>query len=772
MFLFFLSALTLTVKIKNFHKAYHYFFDFLAAYRDFTFFLLLVIYIIESFVGNVSYSLLVVPFLLTPLMVYGMEGIFTLRKMSQNPATLSNAAEVENYLYTLLSAVGGDNAAKGHTSSASQCYLLAMANYHAGQCENEDCVCRAIEEESEAGVKVARNDWLLFVKQQLCDAVARFPSEVRLCVFSACFEYYWLDNFLVALEELNKAREMKPSTPQMIVVEYFHSTIEESIITGEISIPNTNSVRSRLNTKEIDRFIRLFNKFMEKLETCMANNITFWTILAGENIDTSQLNAVGNSIFDLMNQIHDLYVKITACDPNNVNFLYKYGVFLRYVIFDEIFASKIFARIKMLKEKIGLRKSNGYGGFVGKINSLVVVKVSGERRRLGKILDVNFEAVTKLKFSKEELLKKCIKDLMPANDKNSYDEWVSKNYYTMSLKDLSKVQHAFIVNKEGYYTFCNYLIMLMPSLKGGLTFVAAFKPNRKLRGYVQPPEAKALPCTLVCDGGGKLLGINRYAGQWMGVAPREVEMNSEVTVNELIPELSVKEKEERIRSPLGYRCVINVTRMSRQLRDADNLVDEDEEQREVPAVVRIMEGTFGSKLDFPRSLQVAVIFPVAGVKGRNEQTDGVLRSSEREENKEAAEVSANLENSVAASANSSTVAERNSLHEFKASLYEKKEPHTVKVLKYTIWMLYLILLVACLLDWIITYKKNSAVARSFDDIQAIAKRFNSLAEAAVDSRTIDDIISRRSTNKYYGDSFYTETNAHVFSALRSSWGRP
>eukprot|EP00826_Nyctotherus_ovalis_P050464 TRINITY_DN6182_c0_g6_i1.p2 TRINITY_DN6182_c0_g6~~TRINITY_DN6182_c0_g6_i1.p2 ORF type:complete len:143 (+),score=37.91 TRINITY_DN6182_c0_g6_i1:477-905(+) len=142
---------------------------------------------------------------------------------------------------------------------------------------------------------------------------------------------------------------------------------------------------------------------------------------------------------------------------------------------------------------------------------------------------------------------------MPANSESSYDEWISKNYHTMSLRELSKVQHSFIVDKDGYYTFCNYLIMLMPNLKEGLTFIVTFKLNRRLRGHVQPPKIKSLPCTFICDSRGKLIGINKYAGQWMEVSPHEVEMNSEVRISDLIPELSIKqhgrikEKEERIR---------------------------------------------------------------------------------------------------------------------------------------------------------------------------------------------------------------------------------
>ena len=52
--------------------------------------------------------------------------------------------------------------------------------------------------------------------------------------------------------------------------------------------------------------MKYINIFLGKLEDCCSSNLSFWEILLTDNPDTNRLNRIGNKIFKVMKEIHDL----------------------------------------------------------------------------------------------------------------------------------------------------------------------------------------------------------------------------------------------------------------------------------------------------------------------------------------------------------------------------------------------------------------------------------------------------------------------------------
>jgi hypothetical protein len=113
----------------------------------------------------------------------------------------------------------------------------------------------------------------------------------------------------------------------------------------------------------------------------------------------------------------------------------------------------------------------------------------------------------------------------------------------------------------------------------------------------------------------------------------------------------------------------------------------------------------------------------------------------------------------------SNISNRNFVVELKASLYEKHTPLTVKFFMYVIWSIYLSLLVACIVEWIVTSLKTTKAEDLFCFIANNMRRMNRFIMATTNARTIDLIIRGLESNSYYGDDFYTKANEQVIYLL-------
>ncbi|MDR3547584.1 MAG: hypothetical protein P4M11_04810 [Candidatus Pacebacteria bacterium] len=118
----------------------------------------------------------------------------------------------------------------------------------------------------------------------------------------------------------------------------------------------------------------------------------------------------------------------------------------------------------------------------------------------------------------------------------------------------------------------------------------------------------------------------------------------------------------------------------------------------------------------------------------NLNTESDARCAEDQTHGPVFDVSGSVSGSVSSSA--SGTSDSNTVKEFKASLYEKKIPFTVKLLKYTIWLLYGVLLAATAVDWAITYIKADKSRVDFDLISSVSDRLDHLSVIALDTRMI------------------------------------
>ncbi|MDR3547586.1 MAG: hypothetical protein P4M11_04820 [Candidatus Pacebacteria bacterium] len=373
-----LCLCTMFFRLKQVSKRYSYSSYLVGLYRDIGFTFMLVIYLIQYIISSDSYSLLIIPFTLAPALVLSIEWVFRCKILGitsiGSPLDLSSVPDLRLYVESILEAARdiGESAAEKHSEArigkfgiegttgtraesvdVATCRLLSMLSAHTQICEASDCVCRAMEPKLDRSVEkgnlkkggtIERRMWVRFARQQLSDILVKYSKEVELHILLAYIEYYYMKNPFTALTILHKVEDLQPSVQFTLSILYLHREIEEDMIDKKLSILKNSEGSRMLDVRKMHRFMKLYGIFIEEVESCTSNNIAFWTILLEENPDTRRLNNVGNSISAYLKRIHTLYSKIMDADSSNLNFLYKYGVFLRHIAFDELTANTIFSK--------------------------------------------------------------------------------------------------------------------------------------------------------------------------------------------------------------------------------------------------------------------------------------------------------------------------------------------------------------------------------------------------------------------------------------------
>ena len=82
-----------------------------------------------------------------------------------------------------------------------------------------------------------------------------------------------------------------------------------------------------------------------------------------------------------------------------------------------------------------------------------------------------------------------------------------------------------------------------------------------------------------------------------------------------------------------------------------------------------------------------------------------------------------------------------------------------------IWLLYLILLVSSIVDWVTSYNKAESSTEIFTVITSSIERSNSIATVALHSRTLDLITTKNESNPFFGSTFYEDIHSKLVIAV-------
>jgi len=98
----------------------------------------------------------------------------------------------------------------------------------------------------------------------------------------------------------------------------------------------------------------------------------------------------------------------------------------------------------------------------------LLLQVSGDKKSLNKIVDINFEFEEMLKYSKRDIVGMSANILMVMPIAECHDAWMISYYSTLNEKYLNKTCEIEVKDKSGYFVTFEGLCKIIPKLDNGI----------------------------------------------------------------------------------------------------------------------------------------------------------------------------------------------------------------------------------------------------------------------------------------------------------------
>eukprot|EP01022_Parablepharisma_sp_SALTPOND_P000405 TRINITY_DN101_c0_g1_i2.p1 TRINITY_DN101_c0_g1~~TRINITY_DN101_c0_g1_i2.p1 ORF type:complete len:777 (+),score=60.55 TRINITY_DN101_c0_g1_i2:976-3306(+) len=452
--------------------------------------------------------------------------------------------------------------------------LTALLNKHARSCPGYECDCRNLlsqpkkywQEPVKRNFEVytslievpqsIKNSWRIKVLSVLINRIAkRFSKSDEVSWLVAQIVYLYMGNHYHSLVLISNIECKKPGLFLKLQLYNFRQIISTGMYKEA-----ANGLLYVLDSLEYQKH---YSKFLDTAEEVAELTLKFWFTLLKEKPDTTIMNTIGIKLFNSRKQLMNVVGKINKLSTNNVEFLVKYGVYMKMVMHDSYTASSSFNQIMRSVGRINKSKSDEevFSILRGDTKNMMIV-ISLETKDFMNIVDVNSQAEKILAYTRSELVGKSVANIMPPMIAKVHKDYVQKFFKTMNSKILNKKHDIVIKNKAGIYVMCCSLKTIVPRLTGGFQGVMFAHKNKKLSTYTKMKKEATSKgvCFLLqkqmgeifCDESLKVIGFTNKVSKLLNVSERVLtELTNKTTLDYLFPETGTEKGLEQLRNPAG-----------------------------------------------------------------------------------------------------------------------------------------------------------------------------------------------------------------------------
>ncbi len=360
------------------------------------------------------------------------------------------------------------------------------------------------------------------------------------CVSLAEAHFYYLANFYYAWERISIVMQRKPSLllRQRIynLIRVMHTEIECSV--EEVEDPE--------RTVEAIEYMNYYNEFIEQIETSTEHTMKFWATLLSETPSSQDLNSLSRLLFESKSSIVQVVQNISRITSNHIDFLIRYGLFMRYVMHDTNTAEQAFKHICQLQHDndFGFASSHHRFSIFRGDASVMLLIASLDGSGAATICEVNDEVERRLNYTREELLGTPATNLMPPTIAQVHDRLVQAFFRTMDERGLGIPLLNFVKKSDGSYLPCDTLKKVVPRLSHGLQVIMFLIPDPTIRAYAgfKFDQTQKRVGAVICDSLYRIAGFTKEAMTTIGLDEAGLkDAMRNTTLQDLFPQLSVPE---------------------------------------------------------------------------------------------------------------------------------------------------------------------------------------------------------------------------------------
>ena len=269
-----------------------------------------------------------------------------------------------------------------------------------------------------------------------------------------------------------------------------------------------NGIENIIEFHKIDQIYRTL------IRDCTEAVMRFWNLLNSSNFQFDKLYQIGSNIATLYSKISSIYKKALNIYPKNILLLKMQGEFERLIINNDALFRQIDHQINLTRSELKeLLKTINYSNPLepNTVNSAIAFTISGNPKKMGKIIVVNQEVEKQLKYKSKELKGQNISCLMIDSIGEKHNMAIEKyiNDLSQGMKIFKEIR--LVIDANGYFHNANYVILISPNFLNELEFVVLMKLinyNNCIQELTIPNSSKSNTGIIVTSRDGNIQGVS------------------------------------------------------------------------------------------------------------------------------------------------------------------------------------------------------------------------------------------------------------------------
>ncbi|MDR3548445.1 MAG: PAS domain-containing protein [Candidatus Pacebacteria bacterium] len=360
--------------------------------------------------------------------------------------------------------------------------------------------------------------------------------------------FYFVANFYAALQRIGQIELAKPR----LLMKQRTYNLRRAISMGfDRAALETEDPEKTLSSLE---YLKHYHKFLDQVEEATEATIKFWSIVMEDAPSSNKLNDLGKSLFKCKYKSTKTVEKISSLASNHMEFLVRYGLFMRLVMHDMITSEQIYQKLLFMSSNEGNgsrldRNSSAFSLFRTDVSVMVII-AHMESSGAGSVCEMNTAVEQTLGYPRQDLMGASIANIMPQPVAQMHDEVVRRFFQTMKSSAINVPRAMFVKTKEGFYILCRTLMKIVPKLGRKLEVAMFLVPDRKVAYYTTDRLAPAGKKTgfVLCDPKHHgIYGFNRDGLTIIGISEdRMREFIGNATICDIFPWMGKKEFVEKL----------------------------------------------------------------------------------------------------------------------------------------------------------------------------------------------------------------------------------
>ncbi|MDR3549190.1 MAG: PAS domain S-box protein [Candidatus Pacebacteria bacterium] len=503
-----------------------------------------------TFNDYVSYPIMMIPFALFVCIIRSYSS------WQVRPESPKNEAAVMDSVERLLSLAKN----KDYRSITTLTGLLVM---HSQRCQTEGCDCKNLMQKlispgnSTRGlaadppmsentvvyltdVNVPEAVTKGMVKETLTILIGELASHVakgeELETQMAEVAFYYFRNHYTALKQI---AQVEAGKPRLTIRQRLYN-LKRTISTG---FERWAEEEDPEKTLLAIRYLKYYHKFLDRVEDATEATIKFWSIVTEDAPSSNRLNELGKILFDCKFKTTKTVERLSQIASNNVEFLVRYGLFLRLVMHDLVISEQVFQKIVSLhiamESNAADKLAQGLFSVFRFEASIMLVLAKLEHTGTATVAEINTHVEQVLGYTRRDLIGCSVTNLMPAPIAQKHESYVSKFYKTMKTTNINVHRARYVKTKDGMYVMCRCLTKIVPKLDEKIMLAVFMVPDKRCSYYTtfrREITGKKTGSVLFVPGSYTVMGFTREAMSLLRVSEEHLrELMDTITLFDMFP---------------------------------------------------------------------------------------------------------------------------------------------------------------------------------------------------------------------------------------------